>query len=1049
MYKKQFDKLNSKKHRWVNEEEVRQGWVISLNEALGIDLDAERGKRDLSYNNVIIEFKDRGLFKGKISSRSFKEAIFERLLPYIVKTSQKEGIEQSDYIGIAIDGEHICFAQVLNNKIEHGHLLPFSEVSFSMVLTALKDNYRRSLTARNLIEDFGHSSECGLSLMSAFSVALSNNINSSENNKTKMLFEEWKTLFGQVADLSIEQIESINKTLHFTVSTTEQKRIPAALFIIHTYNSFIIKLLAAEIISSHKLTSYLNFSQNLSLETDEELINKLQNEIEKGGFYSKAGIKGFVEEALFSWYLDSDNDKLSKSKIAAIRQILIKLSFYRTDNLTEARSNDLLKLFYQNLVPETLRKTLGEFYTPDWLVSFTLNKIKNINWLNNRSLDPTCGSGSFLLEIIRRKIIAATKANWSDEQILKLVTTTVWGFDLNPLAVQTARVNFLISIADILRKIPGEQIELPVLLADAIYSPARNPRENEDIVTYRIGSEIADLEITIPAELAFNRKRLNILFEIYGEAIEADKSYEKVELVIQKSKLLTTKEINLWQVPLKNTYDKVLRLHRNNWNGIWFRIIRNFFWSATAGEFDLIAGNPPWVRWSKLPELYRERVKPTCMQYNIFSNTPHHGGNELDISGMITYTVADKWLSENGIMAFILTQTHFQSPSSQGFRDFKINEEFHINPKSVDDMKELRPFPDAVNKTAVVIFKKEFKKEVRYPVDYVIWKAKDNNVKVIPVGLKDIEVLKRIQPFDMEAYPVTTKNSPWSILPRGRFQDFKRLSGKCNWIQGRKGITADLNGVYFVNIIDTNKKNGLVKICTRPEAGKTNIGPAQEFWIEPHLLFPLIKGASDFTRSYFHKEHNLYALVPNTGIVKKAYEDAEEIMTSLRNTKEYLSAYKKYLEQRSTFKGRMKNAPYYAVYNVGNYTFSPWKVIWAEQKDFCAAVVSTSETPLIGNRPFIPDHKIFFADFEKPEPAYFLSGLLNSEMVIEYIKSHNISIQIGDIFKHMNLPEYNSKISLHKELVTRSKRCHNEIDNIKREAFLEEISEIAIKIINY
>src|SRR5690606_30702185 len=66
-------------------------------------------------------------------------------------------------------------------------------------------------------------------------------------------------------------------------------------------------------------------------------------------------------------------------------------------------------------------------------------------------------------------------------------------------------------------------------------------------------------------------------------------------------------------------------------NGIWFRIVRNFFWSAVAGEFDVVVGNPPWVRWSNLPEMYRERIKPTCEQYAIFSATPFHGGNRGSI----------------------------------------------------------------------------------------------------------------------------------------------------------------------------------------------------------------------------------------------------------------------------------------------------------------------------------------------------------------------------------------------------------------------------------
>ena len=130
------------------------------------------------------------------------------------------------------------------------------------------------------------------------------------------------------------------------------------------------------------------------------------------------------------------------------------------------------------------------------------------------------------------------------------------------------------------------------------------------------------------------------------------------------------------------------------------------FWSATAGQFDAIVGNPPWVRWSNLPEAYRNRAKPTCEKYAIFSDTKFHGGNELDISAIITYTTADKWLVEDGRLVFVITQTVFQSPSSQGFRRFRINATDRLVPISIDDMKELKPFPDAANKTAVAMFTK-------------------------------------------------------------------------------------------------------------------------------------------------------------------------------------------------------------------------------------------------------------------------------------------------------------------------------------------------------
>src|SRR5690606_19069854 len=130
------------------------------------------------------------------------------------------------------------------------------------------------------------------------------------------------------------------------------------------------------------------------------------------------------------------------------------------------RSRDVLRDFYQDLVPEELRKSLGEFYTPDWLVEHSVAKLGYTpdKWLTARLLDPTCGSGSFLLEAIEQKRGAALTAGWTAEQTVDMLTTTVWGFDLNPLAVQSSRVNFLISIADLLQQCKGKDIEIPVLL---------------------------------------------------------------------------------------------------------------------------------------------------------------------------------------------------------------------------------------------------------------------------------------------------------------------------------------------------------------------------------------------------------------------------------------------------------------------------------------------------------------------------------------------------------------------------------------------------------
>lgn len=1043
VFQQVFDAIQAKRNRpWSNEEEVRVAWIGALESGLGIHFDAERAKRDASYNNVIIEFKAPGFFNGSKDSSKFKEATEDRLLKYIIRAAKAQGLEQDEYIGIAIDGDHVCFAQVVENCISSQHLLPFSPEVVGLVLEAIQKSYRRAVITENLIEDFGQGAQHGIALMQAMSDALAASLALDGNNKIKMLFEEWRTLYGQVADLSIDQQSAIDASLRFVWRGGAPYKMAGRLFVIHSYNSLIIKLLAAEIVSAHNLTSKVGPAQEMAfLLNDEALLRALGSDIERGQIFSEAGIKGFVEEAIFSWYLDVCQDFSFRQPIlAALRGVLGKLALYRTDRLE--RTRDVLRDFYQGLVPETLRKSLGEFYTPDWLVEHTLSSAKVENWLNTKGLDPTCGAGSFIIEMIRRKRHAAKVIGMTANQTVEMLCESVWGFDLNPLAVQTARVNYLMEIADLLRACKGKQIEIPILLADAIYSPARDPNDDEDIVSYQIGSQVARLDIRLPSVLAFNRKRLDEVFELMGEAVEKNLEFEQAENLLIKFKLLSDDDAVAWRKPLKETYDQVLSLHRQDWNGIWFRIVRNFFWSATAGCFDLVCGNPPWVRWSKLPEAYRERVKPTCEQYSIFSNTKFHGGNELDISAIITYTTGDKWLRDGGKLAFVITQTVFQSPSSAGFRNFKISQDDWLSPLFVDDLKSLKPFPDAANKTSVVVFEKG-KKPPSYPVDYRVWEAGKRGGKSIDPVLSLRDVLDRVSIQSMEAMPVGEEGSPWAILKHGRWDVVSKLSGESKWILGRKGITADLNGVYFVPIEDVSD-SGLVQIKTRPEAGKKDIGTAKKVWVEPDLLFPLIKGASDFEACYFKPAQELFTFVPNAGINRDDYEAAEIGVNVLRRTKQYFNSFEDILSQRSTFRGRMPGAPFYAVYNVGEFTFKPWKVIWAEMSGkFSAAVAGKAEVPFKGECPYVPDHKVYFVAFDDKQQAHFLCGLLNSQIVKEYVESHNISIQVGNIFKHMELPRFNKSFSGHVELALLVEQAHQEHNPDRRHLLVREIAKLA------
>jgi len=1042
-----FSKLKKDSHNWANEEEVRKSWLKHIENEIGISFHAERGRNDASYNQVIIEFKDKGLFKGSISSASFKEAIYDRLQKYIVRRAKEEGLPPEEYIGIATDGDHVCFAFYKDGKVTPRNLLPFNEASVALVAQACHDSKRRAVTADNLVEDFGHEAHIGHEMMAALAGELEKQLKAVGNNKVKMLFAEWRALFGQVADLSAAQADEIWQQIPISINLNKTDSVAALLFVIHTYNALVMKLLAAEIVAEYKLTAHPDFCEHLLAFDDLALLNRLDVEIEHSEYFDAARIKGFVEEAIFSWYVDASLSASGRARVCSgIRALLTQLSLYRTDDLSAARSKDVLKWFYQALVPETLRKALGEFYTPDWLVDIACDRAGVSDWLPTRALDPTCGSGSFLLEVVRRKRIRAVKQGLSAEDTLHNILENVWGFDLNPLAVQSARVNFLIAIADLVA-VAKVEIELPVLLADAVYSPAHCPKDDTDFVEYHIGSTQSDLRIVLPSALAFDRARLDAVFAIMGNAVEDEIEYSGVHKLLVARGVLSAWEAMQWQKALSDTYGQVLALHKKQWNGIWFRIVRNFFWSAVAGQFDVVVGNPPWVRWSNLPEEYRNRIKPTCEQYAIFSQTPYHGGNELDISGMITYTVGDKWLKKNGTLVFVITQTHFQSPSSQGFRSFSIDLKTNLIPIEIDDLKKLKPFPKVANKTAIMRLKKvSSTTKPSYPVTYRVWE-KGISSATLPETSSKAEILQRVHIKDWEATPVDGGNSPWAILPKGRFKAMSAIQGESTWVAGRKGVTADLNGVFMVRVVDTNKAQGLVQIETRPEAGRSDIGPARRFWIEPEFLYPLLKGARDFSACHTHVDEELYMLVPNKGINHADYAKAITELGKLKQTEKYFKSFKTLLSNRSTYKQRQLNAPYYVVYNSGSYTFASYKVVWAEQSStFEAAVFTDAEVPLLGRRPYVPDHKVFFAEFSDPTTAFFVCGLLNSSLVREYIESHTIQIQVSNIFKHLSLPAYDSKNALHKTVAELCQKAHA-ASEATRSKLLAKMDEVAEKVL--
>ncbi|NPV69868.1 MAG: N-6 DNA methylase [Firmicutes bacterium] len=1024
----------------ANEEELRSAFRAAAISKLGIrDLKLERGRQDVRRNRIIIEFKDKGLFNKTQTSAKFQESLRQIVDKYIPMQAAMDSRDKSDYIGVCFDGVSLAFVFIeTDERVRLSDLREFDEKSAAVLAAALDNDNRLELTPENFINDFGPESIIARDMIKALWEDL-NVLLDRKTNRVQMLFEEWNDLFAQTTGLGDIGKAKMDRFLA-SIGLPSGADLTRVLFVLHTYHATVFKMLAAEMVLANKVIPTLpaEYCFGVSTLDDVALAQTLERDIEESDLFRQANILNFVEGSFFSWYLVNPSVRLMQ----AVRAALQRLVLYRLTGLKHSRTRDIIKEVYQELVPPVLRHNIGEYFTPEWLVEFTLDRAGycGSQVLSKKYLDPTCGSGSFLIHAINRYKEAARSQGWTDSQIMQGILDHIYGFDLNPLAVLTSRVNYLLALSEFM--CTASDIEIPVYQADAVYSPTistKTPAAKRTRV-YQIGTRKKTVTIELPEDLIQCNRLFARVLEIMERSIRYGYSKDAFMYAIRAElDRSQAASVSQWEPWLLKMYSKIEQLEKMDWNRIWCRIVRNYFASVAVGQCQVVAGNPPWVRWSELPERYRERIKPTCESYDIFSRDRFFGGNELDISAMITYTVADRWLADKGILAFVITQTHFQSQSSGGFRKFSFGDT-QLRVLSVDDFVQVKPWPRLGNKPAVITLLKG--KATTYPVPYLVWRRRTSKY------LSEDDSLDSVRQFleyrSMEANRLSGEGQRWSILDPGLIERLLVLDGEDPNIVGRKGIVTDLNGVYFVELLGPGRRPETVRFRTRPQESRQSI-PQRTDEIEFDLVYPLIKGAKNIS-AFRATTSSLFAIVPNKQITVSGIPVESVLARDYPAALSYLKAINSsgLLERRSTWRTRQapvyrrlvaegkispSEVPFYAIYDVGPYTFAPYKVVWAELAgSLQAAVISSAEVPFGGGRkPIVPDHKVYFAAFYDEDHAHYVCALLNSKPVRTFVDSLTIKLQVGTLFRHVRLPAYDAGCHEHLELAAASKAAHESL----------------------
>ncbi|MHA1932641.1 MAG: HsdM family class I SAM-dependent methyltransferase, partial [Promethearchaeota archaeon] len=247
----------------------------------------------------------------------------------------------------------------------------------------------------------------------------------SDIYKEFMRFLKEKKTTDKLYEIHLRKWKTIFTSIYGNESSSE-------LFLNHTYFALILKILVKYQMS---LIKKLNFEEMYISISDDELINLKLFDID------------------YFYWIDIEKEHFKKV-------------YDKLDGL-KFEIQDIFSQLYQQIFISALRHKRGEFFTPSHLVTKMIDDFYNFRL---RILDPSCGSGNFLVNIIIKILNSQNPISSKIKAI-----NNVYGFDVNPLAIITSRVNILLILLDYFKLESQDIPMINIFLCDSLF-----PTDYED-----------------------------------------------------------------------------------------------------------------------------------------------------------------------------------------------------------------------------------------------------------------------------------------------------------------------------------------------------------------------------------------------------------------------------------------------------------------------------------------------------------------------------------------------------------------------------------------
>jgi hypothetical protein len=444
-------------------------------------------------------------------------------------------------------------------------------------------------------------------------------------------------------------------------------------------------------------------------------------------------------------------------------------------------------------------------------------------------LDPACGSGSFLVAAIRR--IFGAFGDKPPADIASFIEENVVGIDINPFAVEMARLNVIATISEEMRKRGGAYVPQNVRIywADSL----ARVRNGESLYYKSLKIDVPALQqaigvghIEVPH--CGGVGPLEVLDEVIRLAERGGGLGELAESIAERCGV----KPDLVRQDLERLYGAVRKIIESGNSRIIGAIRNTLAVQSLLGRCSYVIGNPPWVRIHRLGTHVRKYVTENYSWVGRDSAfNPNFKKTVVPFTRQIDYSVAFvqrgfEFLREGGVLAYVITSQIARATYAGRMREELLR---YTLLRLVDySLYPIPLFPDAVNYPLVIAVKKSPSPQ-GHKVRVTVYNTGGDH--------RDFELEQDALPLYAGTKYPNAWRSPWVLAPpevRSAVQKIIASGQRLGDVyEVMMGVKTSLNEQYIGTLAGCDKTRGIVRL--QLEGGRT-------VDVEEFLVHPFVRG---------------------------------------------------------------------------------------------------------------------------------------------------------------------------------------------------------------